>query len=348
MNGALISVVITTYNEENNIEKCVKSILDQSYKNLEIIVIDDGSEDGTWNILQKLSKQYGIHILKQKNMGVSVARNRGIHEANGTWIVFCDADDFYFPLAIEQLEFAASRYKCDVVQGGLKRSNTENKENCIKILPSKIVEHLLLNYNTILDHNKYSWIDPHIRFSIHGPYGKLIKRDFIIQNGIYFSEELKLGEDLLFFLKLLSLTNEIVIVTRDVYNVTMNANSVTRKFNPELPDAADKFVYAAIDFLKKNKLYTELRWDLNYQIYMHFSIAVNRYYMHPENKNGYIKKVVEFKRFASKDIYSTCFGFMRQYVPKKTTWIGLSLLKWRMFCLYFFLQDFKRRIGDIE
>lgn len=342
-NKVLVSVIIAAYNEEKNIERCVLSILNQSYKNIEIIVIDDGSVDKTWDILQNLHKKYNIQNIKQKNMGVASARNRGIQEAKGEWISFCDADDIYLPFAIEEMLFAALKYEGNIVQGGLKRSTTLKKSDQIKALPSKVAERILLNYETKLNDVKYSWVNSHIRKSIHGPYGKLICRDLIVKNNIFFPNDLKLGEDLLFYLSLLSTTESIVILEKDVYDVTPNLNSVTRKFNVELPDAADKFVYKVIHYLQDNNRYSDLKDDLNYQIYMHFIVATENCYMHNDNKNCLFKRASEFRRFANKDIYRECFNYMLKYASGKSNIIGLRLLNWKMYYLYFFLRKMKRR-----
>lgn len=89
----MISVVIAAYNVEQYIDKCIVSLLDQTYKNYEVIVINDCSTDNTGNILKKYEKKINIFNL-EKNMGLSVARNKGVEIANGEYVVFVDGDDF--------------------------------------------------------------------------------------------------------------------------------------------------------------------------------------------------------------------------------------------------------------
>lgn len=91
----LISVIIPMYNVETYIKRCIKSVISQSYDNLEIIIIDDGSTDQSFAICQQLSqKDTRIKLFHQENAGVSSARNRGIKEATGEWISFVDSDDW--------------------------------------------------------------------------------------------------------------------------------------------------------------------------------------------------------------------------------------------------------------
>ena len=97
-----ISVVIPLYNKENSIRKTIYSVLQQTYDNIEILVINDGSTDGSLDIIKAI-KSDKIRIITQNNSGVSAARNRGIEEAVGDWVVFLDADDFMFPNALSHL-----------------------------------------------------------------------------------------------------------------------------------------------------------------------------------------------------------------------------------------------------
>lgn len=103
MNKPTISVVVPTYNSEKYIGKCIDSILAQTYKHWELIIIDDGSQDDTFCILEKYAKEdCRVHIIHQENQGPGIARNTGIAAAKGEYIVFIDSDDYiendYFEL----------------------------------------------------------------------------------------------------------------------------------------------------------------------------------------------------------------------------------------------------------
>jgi len=113
----LISVVIPAYNRAKTIEKCVQSILDQTYQNFEIIVVDDCSTDNTCDVVLSM-KDYRIRLLKlDKNSGAQVARNKGIIEAKGDWIAFLDSDDFWLAnkLELQIQELAKLEFRSDVV-----------------------------------------------------------------------------------------------------------------------------------------------------------------------------------------------------------------------------------------
>ena len=96
-----ISVIIPTYNRKKYIKRAIDSVIHQSYKPFEIIVIDDGSTDGTYELIKQSYSSSQISLKKQKNNGVSSARNKGIKLANGDWIAFLDSDDEWFKNKLE-------------------------------------------------------------------------------------------------------------------------------------------------------------------------------------------------------------------------------------------------------
>ena len=96
MNEVLVSVVIPVYNSEQYITECIDSALTQTYQNIEIIIVDDGSTDNTVNIISEYNNEL-IKLFHQKNTGSGAARNHGIEQASGTWIAFLDADDIWLP-----------------------------------------------------------------------------------------------------------------------------------------------------------------------------------------------------------------------------------------------------------
>ena len=111
----LISVIIPVYNVENYLDECIQSVLQQTYKNLEIILVDDGSTDNSGVICDEYKdKDTRITVLHQKNGGISKARNVGIEYAHGEYIGFVDSDDFIHPQMYELLYAAIHKEQTDV------------------------------------------------------------------------------------------------------------------------------------------------------------------------------------------------------------------------------------------
>lgn len=116
----LVSVIVPVYNVYEWLEECVESIMNQSYSNLEIILVDDGSDDGSGHLCDKLSeKDDRIVVIHQENHGASAARNRGILAANGEWIGFVDADDLIHTDMYKNLIENVDRYSDNIIQVGI-------------------------------------------------------------------------------------------------------------------------------------------------------------------------------------------------------------------------------------
>ena len=103
MKDELVSIIVPMYNSEKYLDECISSILSQDYKNIELILVDDGSTDGTLKKAKEYENKDGrVKVIHQKNSGVSTARNNGIKKSKGTYITFVDSDDF---IAISLLLF---------------------------------------------------------------------------------------------------------------------------------------------------------------------------------------------------------------------------------------------------
>lgn len=140
--GIKVSVVVPVYNTEKYIDECLESLENQTLKEIEIICVNDGSKDGSLQLLQKhAEKDSRIKVLSQENSGVSVARNNGLKAATGEYIVFFDSDDIFPPYVLEKEYKNAIKYKVNVVAFNMKRF-TDGQEtidiNSLKYDPSKV------------------------------------------------------------------------------------------------------------------------------------------------------------------------------------------------------------------
>lgn len=133
-----ISVIIPVYNIESYLESTLKSLLDQTYKDFEVILVNDGSVDRSPDICDEYAAKYNcIKVIHKPNGGVSSARNVGIENAQGEWIFFLDGDDLLTKDAFETLIKTANETNCDIIEG-----------NYIRVLNSKTI------YTPLLDQDK--------------------------------------------------------------------------------------------------------------------------------------------------------------------------------------------------
>ena len=201
-----VSVIVPIYNSELYIDKCIQSIINQTFKDIELILVDDGSTDKSIEISNKYAeKDKRIKIIKQKNKGVSSARNYGISIATGDFITFVDSDDFIEIDMLEILYNAAIYNNCDVVLSGIKII----KDNNIKYEFTK--DSKIYTKQEVF---KLFYFDRQ-PFSPNYACGKLIKRS--ICNKIKFREDIFLMEDALFSMEVfINCSNNNIIMFKDL------------------------------------------------------------------------------------------------------------------------------------
>jgi glycosyltransferase involved in cell wall biosynthesis len=214
-----VSVIVPAYNVEKFILKCLTSILNQTYSNIEIIVINDGSTDKTRQLLDEIAgTDKRLKIIHQENAGVSVARNLGIKISTGDYIVFVDGDDYIAEDYVKYMVDLVTETKADFCFSKscytfIGEKQTKN-ENIQKISPEKATA-LLISPNVIV-----------------GCWNKIYKRDLIINNNITFSTNLFYGEGLTFITSVSQISNSIGVGNRKVYYYRRNnIDSATTKFD---------------------------------------------------------------------------------------------------------------------
>lgn len=214
-----VSVVVPAYNVAPYIRKCVTSIVNQTYSELEILVVDDGSNDDTSAILHELSCQYDqVKVIHQENRGVSAARNRGMDDASGIFIMFVDGDDYIAPDCVEYMLSLILRTNGDFCFSRCcfnKEGEHQTESMTMQSLSAEQVIAELLSPDVFV-----------------GCWNKLYRREFLEKNGIRFCEELFYGEGLFFIIACAQQANRVGVGNRKVYYYRRNnVNSATAKFD---------------------------------------------------------------------------------------------------------------------
>ncbi len=217
-NNIKVSVIVPIYNVEKYLEKCIESIINQSYKNLEIILIDDGSPDNSGVIAEAFArKDNRIKVIHQKNSGVSVARNVGIDASTGEYICFADSDDYLMPDYVEYLLNIAIENDVDIsITTEMFDNFTKNqtKDNELEILSPSEATVAILCYRIPI-----------------GVYCKLFKKSFL-GNEIRFIPELYIGEGFNFNTAAFQQANSIGVGHRKIYYYRRdNPTSATTQFS---------------------------------------------------------------------------------------------------------------------
>ena len=218
MNEPLVSIIIPIYNVERYVGQCIKSALSQSYDNCELILVDDGSQDDSLKICEKIIDEYWrenlsehvrINIISQQNKGVSSARNVGVRAAKGSFIAFVDSDDWIGERYVANM-MSAYDDRADMVVSGI----------CHHMEGGLVLERELSQTMSFafIRENVEKIVDLEKLFVFNGVHRKLFRSDIIRGRGLVFDEDSCFGEDLKFVFSYLPYVNRITQVMNADYH----------------------------------------------------------------------------------------------------------------------------------
>lgn len=307
MNNDLISIILPVYNGEKTIKETIESILNQTYQNFQLIIVDDGSTDKTKNICEKYISD-NVEFYHNSNHGVSYSRNFAIDKCKGEYLVFIDSDDLYCKEYLETMISLMSKNKYDLVCCGYESfdknekmffSNKETfngKEEYIEELQSNLI------FNQI--------------------WNKMYKTEVIKENNISFDTELSIAEDLKFNVEYLSKINSITNTSNVLYKYRITNNGLGFKYRDNIGEIKIDLI-TEIKQKISNGICTEFISEsyIKQYFFMFSNILDNRNKISKKLKYSKIKKVVQEKKY--NEIIFKC------NVKSKKMKILLSILKTR-------------------
>ena len=288
MEKELVTIIVPIYNVEKYLKECIESIINQTYKNLEIILVNDGSTDDSLKICMNYKKKDNrIVIINKTNGGLSDARNKGIDAANGKYICFVDSDDYISSAYVELLYNEARKNNTDIVLCGIKYVNDEKKilsEYAYKKNFVKSGKELLIDY---YQENGVEVIVA---------WNKLYKRELF---NTYRYNVGKIHEDEFLTYKILYNLDKVSIISDKLYYYRKNDTSiVNKKFNLKRLDLLEALENRMRFFKEKseNKLYI-LTVELYVWVLKDFYVKTKKYIDHSKNiQNTIIKKYKKMKK----------------------------------------------------
>jgi len=216
-----ISVIIPVYNAERYLKKCLDSLLEQTFQDYEVIIINDGSKDSSGEICEEYKKLNSkIQVIHQENQGVSKARNTAIEKAQGEWLFFLDADDELFKNSLETLY--SHTKGVDIVIGECVVYSTEGR--VIFTPPKTFIEHLDKNSTFKLLYRPYFIYQGYL-------CNKLYKRTILTDNNIRFNEKISFGEDKLMIVEYMSHCKNSTYTSQPVYKYYRREESAMNSIN---------------------------------------------------------------------------------------------------------------------
>lgn len=267
-----VSVIIPNYNAGEFIGKCVESVINQSYKNIEIIIIDDGSTDNSWEVIECLKAKDNITVIRQPNLNASIARNRGIDLATGSYALFLDSDDELCDNAIEILVNEFEKNNVELVVGNFILIDKNNN----KIKDNNVVDRDFICTNPM-----------EVIGIIPNPSNKLFNLEIIKKNNIYFGN-VRIGQDLNFYLKYILYCKSIKLINKDIYMWRKLGTSMSNSCNLRIFDITETF--RDIKLFYKQRGYIKL-----YEQYIKI-IEYRHYYLQMEKQKNFkqrkIRKII--------------------------------------------------------
>lgn len=240
-----VSIIVPVYQSKKYITTCINSILNQTYKNYEVILIDDGSNDGSEVICDYLSRNNPfVTSIHQFNKGVSAARNNGINFATGNYLLFVDSDDYIEPIMLEEMIDKMERSNADIVYCNYSRVYLDRE---IELQPE--VEEKSYKVEEFID-VFFKLIDLSI---VHNIGTKLYRADLIKGNSICFDERYSICEDILFCLEATRKSNVIFYLNKALYNYSINnKGSLVSAFKPNYYLAHKELMLNMQSYLKEH------------------------------------------------------------------------------------------------
>ena len=297
-----VSIIIPVYNIEKYIEECVNSVLVQSYKNFEVILVDDGSKDRSSIICDDLANlDNRIKVIHKKNGGLSSARNAGIKASKGDYIAFIDGDDYW-----DDRDFLKDVVKCldeskaDFISFGLKKYY----ENEDFIQDTKYI----FDRNLVDINNKKKTLDYLISNNLYisSAWSKIVKRDIIMSNNLFYKEGI-LSEDIDWSARLLIYADKIDVIDRAAYIYRYRQNSISKSLGRKNIEDLIANIENSISYIPKSD---ELKYEyMSYIAFQYLTLMIVPNYVNEDLPKEVVSKIKELKYLLRYDLNNKVHKF---------------------------------------
>lgn len=306
-----ISIVVPVYNVQKYIGECLESLVNQTFKDIEIIIVDDGSPDESYKIYEEYAeKDSRIRIIKKKNAGVSEARNTGIDNATGDFLMFVDSDDW---MELDGCEILYNEYlknKADLivsdaytVTNGVKRTNRIFKSD-FATADREFIRHyqaacIGYGYNPMpADKSNVS--------GLGSPWNKLYSRKIIVDNGLrYDPYVMGIYDDNLFTLHYLSAVKSVSYVAKPIYNYRIVTQSLTQSYKANTLDISRRIFEKIQEFI--NEQDNPEFFEKPYYMYVirRLSAELSVYYFSSKSTKSFSESRKELREMLGKEPYAS-------------------------------------------
>src|SRR5690554_5396493 len=343
MDTPKVSFIIPVYNSEKYLEKCIRSVLNQNFDDFELILVNDGSKDGSGLLCDAYAqKDFRIKVLHQQNQGVSAARNTGIKYATGEWCCFVDSDDWIEP-----------DYLCAFFSN-LPDKNTLIVQEVKKSFGKKIKVTRDYQHKTYPTNDFCNLLKNNLILFNGFPFAKLYNLNIIKDNNLYFNTDIKFAEDLIFFLDYLKHIDSVTFIKESFYVYVYNNQSASYKLH--LFEDYEKSIESykkSLSYLLKQEKWKEIE-QIESSFSVFFTLSIFSFYKSKVDKSeriNYLKQL--FLAGNTKVLLSTTsnFNFIRKFAFLLLNYQKYSfadcLLKVYVPIEFEFMLPFKRNVKSI-
>lgn len=274
------SIILPVYNVQDYLDRCVKSVQNQSFQDFEMILVDDGSTDGSGGLCDTLARQYdNISVLHKPNGGLASARNAGLAAAKGKYIWWVDSDDWIESGALETLYRVTADREPELVKFNYNRVEQQTVAVHTNAAPGSYTEEKIEQLRDLAFRSAGKYV---LSACTH-----IYSRQFLEKNGLQFvSERLVGSEDYLFNLQVLLYLKQAQVITEVFYNYEQRMGSLTQKYKKDLPQAYTQLYHrlrescdrAGVLQQYEGKICRLFVWHL-----LHSTCISNEYYVSPQH-----------------------------------------------------------------
>lgn len=319
----LLSIIIPAFNVSNYLERCIESVLSNSNESIELILVNDGSTDNTLGICKKYAKEDNrVIVISKNNEGVSIARNEGINEAKGKYLMFADADDYYEHGAINSIVNKLKKceeYELIIFSHFIKKNATKTTNNFFNHDQFINIHNLGIKFWDITNKG--------ILFPV---WNKIYLKKIIEENNISFPAFITMGEDAIFNIKYMGYCKDVYFWDMILYNYVLHTNQSTAKPHDNYYKMMDILFDKIELFLKNIGIFDVVQFNKEW-----LNIILNAFYHHKfhldwcENMRENPKTVRVIQNSSSASVKSIFY---------------IKLIKYRLFFIISFIQRIKYKL----
>lgn len=346
---AKVSIVAPVYGVEQYIDQFLMSIKEQTFEDLEVVLIDDGSRDNCPKILDefvKIDSRY--KVIHQNNSGVSIARNNGLAQITGEYVYIVDSDDWLTPDAIEKLYAKAIETGADIVYGDWIEEFDNGVSKDIVCFPKPFVTEDLetikaLQCGVFTNNNSIIIRRPefdHINHLGGAPWRALFRTSVIVDNKLAFDPYVRgLGDDILFTLHVYEHVHKVAYIQHPIYHYREVALSYSHGYKANYLETTNLIYDRMERFLKEYKKDSQL-WDFYYyRVLIYLNQGMSRYFKNQGNIKSEKERYLEFKNLLKREPYRSAIRKIPlNVIGNKRNKYSFWLLRLRLYRVYWKLK----------